>query len=138
MQASVAHAAEVVIDFETASTSSSYEMISSGYAGLSWGSNVWVISNRALPGTGYAYGTIDSYSSFHGSCLPWKLVYPDTVDVDGAYITNAWTASSSVQVDGCNEADESDADGDECDASDYGGDDCDDANSSVYPGTEEP
>ncbi len=100
MQASVAHAAEVVIDFETASTTSSYEMISSGYAGLSWGSNVWVISSGALPGTGYVYGTVDSYSSFNGNSLPWQVVFPDTVDFDGAYITNAWTASSSVQVDG--------------------------------------
>jgi len=95
-----AAATEVVVDFETASTTSSYDVVSSGYAGLTWGSDVYVIHESVYPGSGYDYGTIDSYSTFNAYSRLWEVSFPTSVDVEGFYLTNAWSSSSTVQIDG--------------------------------------
>ena len=95
-----AAATEVVVDFESASTTSSYDVVSSGYAGLTWGVDVYAMNVNAIPGSGYEYGTIDSYSTFNWYSRIWEVSFPTSVDVEGFYLTNAWSSSSTVQIDG--------------------------------------
>jgi hypothetical protein len=95
-----AESAEVVLDFEDASNTGGYEVMSSGYGGLTWDSNVYVINVNAISGTGYQYGTIGSYSIFNGNSRSISIAFPSAVDFDGAYFTNAWTASNTITVQG--------------------------------------
>ena len=100
MYAPAALAGEVVLDFESASSTTNYTAINSGYGGLTWGSDVYVIHRNAILGTGYEYGTLDTYSIFSWFSRNIEIDFPSNIDLDGAYITNAWTTSSSVTVNG--------------------------------------
>jgi MYXO-CTERM domain-containing protein len=95
-----AESAEVVLDFEDAVTTNYYDTIPIGYGGLTWDSNIHIINVNAISGTGYQYGTIGSYSIFNGGSSSISIAFPSAVDFDGAYFTNAWTASSTITVQG--------------------------------------
>jgi len=97
-----AESAEVVLDFEDAVTTSSYDAMPSGYAGLTWGSDTYVMngSSGSYAGTGYEYGTSGDYSIFNWYSRNITIAFPSAVDVDGAYFTNAWEATNTITAAG--------------------------------------
>jgi hypothetical protein len=97
---SIADAAEVVIDFEDASTTQSHTPISSTYKGLSWNSDTYVIYKNAITGTGYQYGTQGNYSVFNAYSRKISISFPSSVSIDGAYLTNAWHATNIITIKG--------------------------------------
>ena len=91
---------EVVIDFEDAVVTSSYDAVPKGYAGLTWGPDAYLVNSSAHPGTGYEYGTNGSYSMLNWFSRNITIAFPEPTDVDGAYFTNAWTANNTITVIG--------------------------------------
>jgi hypothetical protein len=81
-----------------------YELIPSGYAGLNWGSNFYVLDSQQAPylGTGYDNGTMSgSQVAFNGSGLPASFsALSGTLNFFGAYLTSAWLATDTVEVMG--------------------------------------
>lgn len=81
---------------------------SSSYGGFTWNASTttsgepstgW-ITKYVLPGSGYEYGTIDTTSILSWYVSDISMSSSTNFDFNGAYITAAWDATETVDVEG--------------------------------------
>jgi MYXO-CTERM domain-containing protein len=98
--AGTAGASEVVLDFEGISTTTGSVAMPSGYGGLSWGSDTELVYRLSDPGTGILHGTNGDHSATNAGARTVEVEFPVAVDVEGVWITNVTSRTSTVTVSG--------------------------------------